>query len=628
VTLRWRVALLGLAAVTALGACSKKREEPIARLETIVAQVEKLEAAGAPWRPAAIGDTFVLGSAVRTGKASHARLRIGRSGTLDVDPEAVVHFTRKPGQQRDDLRVETGTVEIEAGDDVVGFGDLVLEPHGRARVANTAQGLIITVTAGQVLLEEGDPTSAVEAGKRVTLPLHGKPVVASPTPTAPGDAAAAPPRASALTIKVTGAAAARKTATGTEPLPPGEHHVEPGTELAVPAGSTVEVSRDGARAVVTGKATVRVGDPDGTLVTATDGVVALYADAITAVAAVPGGTISAGARPGGSEAIATVTATGTTVEARRGETVLKTATGDATLVIGETAVLAATGTIALENRAPARATMSITAGESPVLHDPQLPTAVGVKFGTSCTGAGVVEVAKDRSFKRVIAHSTGRTGSANVLLAAGSYAYRVRCDGGGSAAGTLRVVRDSGRTPLPKAAARTSVEADGREYTILYQNLLPELTLSWRNARSAASYTFVVKPKVGAAKRFPSPSPRVSLRAGELGEGSYKFWVETPQPNGRSEETRIVIEFDNAAASASLESVEIKDGKARVKGVVIEGSSVTAAGAPVELDRHRRFVTELAPRDDEDGIAVRIAHPKLGVHYYVVGVAAAGVAGR
>jgi len=104
--------------------------------------------------------------------------------------------------------------------------------------------------------------------------------------------------------------------------------------------------------------------------------------------------------------------------------------------------------------------------------------------------------------------------------------------------------------------------------------------------------------------------------------------VETPSSGGRSEETRIVIEFDNAAASASLESIEVKDGKARVKGVVIEGSTVTADGAAVELDRHRRFDTELAPRDGEDGIAVRIAHPKLGVHYYVVGVAAAGVAGR
>jgi hypothetical protein len=39
---------------------------------------------------------------------------------------------------------------------------------------------------------------------------------------------------------------------------------------------------------------------------------------------------------------------------------------------------------------------------------------------------------------------------------------------------------------------------------------------------------------------------------------------------------------------------------------------------PVELDRQRRFTTEAAPAEGQDGIGVRIAHPKAGIHYYVM----------
>ena len=40
------------------------------------------------------------------------------------------------------------------------------------------------------------------------------------------------------------------------------------------------------------------------------------------------------------------------------------------------------------------------------------------------------------------------------------------------------------------------------------------------------------------------------------------------------------------------------------------------------LDRQRRFDTEVAPGTDEDGAAIRIAQPKLGVHYYVMRLSA------
>jgi hypothetical protein len=182
----------------------------------------------------------------------------------------------------------------------------------------------------------------------------------------------------------------------------------------------------------------------------------------------------------------------------------------------------------------------------------------------------------------------------------------------------VRVAKESGRTPLPKAAARTTVEMDGREYTILYQNLLPELQLVWRTApRNRPRYTFVIKPARGAEKRLVGTSSTMQLMAGEIREGSYRVWIE-PEGAARSEESRIVIEFDNAAQSASIDSVTTAGGKIQVRGTVIESSTVSAAGAPIPVDRTRRFSTELTPGADEDGATIRIAHPKAGIHYYVM----------
>ena len=84
----------------------------------------------------------------------------------------------------------------------------------------------------------------------------------------------------------------------------------------------------------------------------------------------------------------------------------------------------------------------------------------------------------------------------------------------------------------------------------------------------------------------------------------------------RSEQSRIVIDFDNAAPSASLDLVA-GDGL-RVKGTVIEGSTVSASGTAIALDRHLRFESDLVPGEREDGVGVRIAHPKAGIHYYVM----------
>jgi len=590
-------------AVVAAAACSRSSSPSVvAVLELVESQVDRMPSADAPWQPARVGDTFVIDSAVRTGAASRAKLRVGGSGKLDVNPNTIVRFTRKPGRDRHEVEVDTGSVELETGETVIGLGAAVLDPRTRARVERTSAGVRIDIALGRAVLED----QVLAAGQSITLTTDGKRVVT------PGDVAPRPaPPTNALAITVTGAPVTVTVDGRTNTLAPGTHPIEPGSAVTVPADSSVAITRDGARATASGPSSLRIGGKDS-LVELASGTVALDGDA-PAVARVRGGSVTSPAR---GETTVTIVDGAAAIDARRGDTTVTAKRETVTLAQGESAVLTAGGALERIAPPPERTVATIAAGESPVLHDPRAPTPVRVRFDTACSAPGTVEVARDRSFSRVIARASG-VGGANVLVPAGTVFYRVRCAPGRGERGTIRVVRDSGKTPLPKAAARTLVEMDGREYTILFQNLMPEITLSWRDAPRKASYTFVVAPRSGAAKRIASREPKLALPTGTLREGQYTVWVE-PEGGGRSEDSRIVIDFDNAAPSASIDAVDSAAAAVRVKGTVIEGSSVSAGGAAVELDRHRRFTTTIPIGDDEDGVSVRIAHDKLGIHYYVM----------
>jgi hypothetical protein len=224
----------------AVGGC-KKHATALARLDETHGQVEQTQAAGSPWRPAAVGDTFVLGNGVRTGKASRAKLTVGKTGKLDVDPEAVVYFTRDAAQKHDDVHVETGGVELEAGDEALGFGEALLEPNAKARVASTPQGMTVTVTLGHLLLEADDPATAVEAGKTVTVPVNGKPVVATAGVIDAG-VPVARAKTGTISVKVTGTAS-KKTPKGVEPLSAASRRSRLVAPTAISQSSAREASR-------------------------------------------------------------------------------------------------------------------------------------------------------------------------------------------------------------------------------------------------------------------------------------------------------------------------------------------------------------------------------------------------
>src|SRR5581483_1077060 len=223
----------------------------------------------------------------------------------------------------------------------------------------------------------------------------------------------------------------------------------------------------------------------------------------------------------------------------------------------------------------------------------------------------------------------GGPAAAVVALAAGTYAGRVRCvdaqgrPGDPKPTGTLRVVRDSGAQTVPRTAPHDFVDADGRHYSVLYQNLLPQITMRWPRAPAGVKASVHVEGSSGSPQVFPAPDG-TSASAGALAEGSYKFWFQADgDPSTRSPETTLKVAFDNAAPAAELQlPVEGKAaaGSVTVAGVAIEGASISVDGAPLPLDSAFRFrgdVTAGSGDPPNRSLAVRISHPSHGVNYYL-----------
>jgi hypothetical protein len=189
--------------------------------------------------------------------------------------------------------------------------------------------------------------------------------------------------------------------------------------------------------------------------------------------------------------------------------------------------------------APALATASLVAGESPEVLESHPPARLAIVVDGRCAGEAIVEMQLAGRAGRLQARGRRRV---IVELPAGRHAYEVRCAGADAVAahGTI-TVRAPGEKRLPAAgavaaaptdspapAAHDTLDADGRRYRIVHGDLPPALTFTWAQALPAPSYRLHIEPQAGgAALELRTARPRRSLRPGELGVGSYRFWFET-----------------------------------------------------------------------------------------------------
>jgi hypothetical protein len=190
----------------------------------------------------------------------------------------------------------------------------------------------------------------------------------------------------------------------------------------------------------------------------------------------------------------------------------------------------------------------------------------------------------------------------------------------------LRVVRDAGKRHVTAAAPKNTVDADGRSYRLLYQNRKPEIAFRWREAPKASGYSLAVEDARGKTRRYRASGKgaEVTVPSGQLAEGSYSFWFTAegvPEPSARSPQTRVQLDFDNAAPVAALDEPSgasaWRDADVLVAGSATEGSTVSIGGVPLPVDAQMRFSGRFAVPTGGRALAVRIAQAGRGVHYYV-----------
>lgn len=574
------------------------------------------------WETADLGARFDVGDGLRTGDDSEARAALARGGGLRLESRTLVRFLdARPDTPGPGLTVLTGAAELEAGEQGVTFETQIglarLQAGTRVRLQAVEGGTRFEVLIGQARLDTGreqlDLTADDEA---ITVSIGGAlldappPEVARPTPDAgDGEVAIAGVEAS---VHGRGAQVRAPGEEDLRDLAPGATTIATASLLRVARGSRVDLASADRRVSVHGPAEVVVGGAGAALVTARHGRIGATSGGAEVAIQVAGGTIVL--RPS-ARASLDVGARATDVTSEAGTVELRGVDGTEVLSEGERGRLeapedeegpVATGEITAQ---PGSADFTISAGESAMVHDPAPPTHVRIRTG--CAGEATVEVTGTSA-------ATYRGGAAVTVRAdTGASRYRVRCDGAADGGrGVLRIMRDAGVAQLPRSTTRNTVDADGRRYTVLYQNRLPVITFRWSGAPAGGEFVLHVSGARSITQRSATPS--VTVPSGQLREGTYQFHFSGG--GRRSPTTTLRVGFDNAARTAYVREPPergFSPGSVRVSGAALPGSTVHVGGVTLTLDDQLRFEGTVTAPGGQDALVIRVTHPGTGSHIYL-----------
>ncbi len=628
------LALLALMSLSmCLVACERCSHAPLARLESKSGTVDRdLSRSVGQWSTSSPGDSFDDGDGVRTASKAQAFFALEGGSRLRVDESSIVRFlTRKPGAKGQGMNVEMGAASLEVGaaelELETSMGIARLEPFSKVRLARSADSLRYEVLVGAASFEDGQGNETkLAAGQGILVGvgaaiLERYEVTDEPSAKAPkaavsasaAEAAPAPADVGQVQAEVTGPGVQVQDGAGgkLEKLPPGSHALSSGSTLKVPKGSHVDLSRGNDRATVRGAGTYVVGGDE--LVKLESGSMTVSSDDTVRVV-VPGGVIVA--KAGGSAEIDSSKGD-TTVRVVRAQVAVESANAKESLAAGEVATLSAEGEIAVQGRGLSYADVETAVGASVVIHDPNPPTAVRFSFGDKCKEGVIRFEGRQANFAR-------GSGSVAVALKPGSAPYALYCvtDAGiadkPAAEGRVTIMHDAGLRPVPKEAPATSVELDGRNYTVLYQNQMPRVMLRWSKAPSESGPFVVHVSGPNGGRTYSAKTSSFTLPAGALGDGTHVVHMDG---GGRvSRQSSVTIRFDNAAPTATLETPVATQAKAgqplSVAGTVLPGWSVSVNGTPVALDGSR-FVAQANMPTGERALAIVLTHPQRGTHIYL-----------
>ena len=604
-------------------ACGDKAPKTIAELIEVVEGGATKTTDAVEWVAATKGDKFKVGDQLRTDDNGVARLVIGGQN-LRMGNDTLLQFGGKNIVFFGEIEVDKGVAELG-----IDFGDAEITTTGTLRIVRRDDQLQFEVLVGDAtitqlgdvtLLEDGDELGfdfgAGKMEKRPEPPIDAGVPDATPQPDAT-------PVSAAVTATVSGKGVRIRDAAGGKwaKLKPGEQAVPSKSDVEIKRRSKVLFARGSDRVTVPGASLAYVDAEDASFVTIKKGRADAHAEGARVKVAVPAGSVEL--HSGGEVATnlsLEVGKQGTLVEMKTGKATLRTGDKTETIGIGESARLYR-GVIEVIDRAPSFSHVTLGAVASATLHVVKSPVNVRINFKDKCARA-VVEVARGRNFGRPQQRRAGK-GSAILVLTSGSNRYRVRCYVGDTLskkaafAGRIGVKRDSGNRPLPRGAPKNTIDADGRRYTVLYQNRLPAITIRWRGAPSAQRYTIKVSGGKGKLREVKSAKAEHTYKPGVFTEGSYEYWFVA---NGKeSKHSKLNISFDNAAATGYLNSpkarAKLSGSSVLVKGAAVLGWTVAVGSKTLALDKQYRFeeTVPLAP----DGLAVRFSHPKYGTHYYI-----------
>ncbi|OQX68948.1 MAG: hypothetical protein B6A08_07405 [Sorangiineae bacterium NIC37A_2] len=260
--------------------------------------------------------------------------------------------------------------------------------------------------------------------------------------------------------------------------------------------------------------------------------------------------------------------------------------------------------------------VDVVAGTSLVIHDPEPPVKVRLLFGAICdeatvrlSGGSPLEVRG----RRAIAEA----------LPQGTYSYAVHCSEGSAASpeptqsGTITVLADAGAIAPPSQAPSALIELNGRQYTVLYQDQLPQVTLRWPDAPADATDLKLHLSNLGRTRTLSASSSSYGFASGALAEGTYQAYFTGG--GSSSAKSVIAIAFDPAAPIVTLSSPmgnPVSGSAVTVEGSALPGWTVALEGQPLGQDDKGHFsVTHKMP--EAGPLTVEASHPERGRHVYL-----------
>jgi hypothetical protein len=614
---------------------------------------------GEPAGPAEKGQYIRVGGRLETAGSGQATLALRNGRRLLVKPSTVILFRSDSSPKQLALALEQGTVEsqasrVEASEVVIGLGQQKVRLPASASAIVSAEAGKIRVTLGQATVEYPgtyETRTVVESDQWVEVKRRALPpdAGAPDSGTTPG-AVVAQEIVFYLQASGKGRVLIKR---------PGDHKfvavkkgrtiaIPPGTEVRlVGRGTTVLVGPEkGAGTVVTGPAQVLVkeGPPQTEGGKPTVRLENTGRD-MTLSAQGPPGSPGAPVTEEGVKVTTRITHRRLDVRLRRerGRTLLSVGAGEATLTgkdartvkveAGQEAILSH-GKVTGPTMPPA-APLEVKSGGTLRVFAQSATTPVTFRWNSVEGSAGnLVEIGRSPSFASPIFSDVIQRRVVTLPgVGRGAVYWRVRsvaADGspGKGTSGRLVLVKDTSHRVLKnRQPPRNTIHESFGNTTVYYQNLLPRFTFRWNTMEPNTFYQVKIFREQSLSKPLftgDTKTTSLALPAGNLGEGSYIWYVVGRGPDGAivstSKSHRLSIHYDNA--TPDLQIVYPPNGAAvaqetlEARGVAIPGSKVLINGERADLDETFRFTKTVRLKHGVNHIMFLVVDPRHGSSYY------------